>query len=142
MLSGEDKSAVVYIMDSSILIRDDKTLDPYTMASLLTLGASVKLRFRMPQVNVINKADLLGPLQREELDSWLESLPSIAYAVSGPETSLVVRLLEAIEDSGGIGEILLTSALTEEGLDLLYASLQRSFYGGEDYATEEPSARL
>ncbi|UXD21158.1 ATP-binding protein [Ignicoccus pacificus DSM 13166] len=141
-LSGGDKSAIVYLIDSTILSKEENQLDPYAFASLAVLGASLKIRFRLPQVNVINKVDLLSMEQRFQLDAWLEDMRSIAYSVGGEEGTLTIRLIEAIEDSGGIGEMLVSSAVTEEGLDSLYAALQRSFYGGEDYATEEPSARL
>jgi len=141
-LSGNDKSALLYLIDSSAIVKSENSLDPYAFSSLALLGTSLKVRFSMPQVNAVNKVDLLSLSQRTQLEGWLENLTSAAFSIDGAERGLVIKLLEAIEDAGGFGEILPISTLTEEGLDELYASLQRSFYGGEDYATEEPSARL
>ncbi len=141
-LSGPDKSVILYLIDPSLFLTDEG-VDPYSFVSALLLGVSIRARLRKPIIYVISKSDLISEEQMTIIEAWLDDLGSLATAVSEGETgSLLQRLVEAIEDSGGLGDVVFASALSEEGLDNIYAAVQRAIAGGEDYATEEPSARL
>ncbi|ALU11598.1 ATP-binding protein [Ignicoccus islandicus DSM 13165] len=133
-LSMNDKSTLVYVIDSSVISKGDYDLDPYAFTSLLTLGISVKLRLRLPQSMALNKVDLLSLQQLEKLSRWLEEPESILLDVQGEESGIVSRLIEMLT-THEFGDVITVSALTEEGLDNLYASIQRELYGGEDYST-------
>jgi len=138
-LTSQDKAVILYLIDPSLFISED-TVDPYSFVSALLLGVSIRARMRSPMIYIISKSDLLSDEVVSVLETWLEDLGSLALAVSG-DNPLLPRLVEAIEEEG-LGEVLFASALSEEGLDNIYAAIQRTLAGGEDYATEEPSARL
>ena len=134
------KSVMLYLIDPSLFVHEDG-IDSFSFVSAILLGTSVKIRFKMPVIFAINKVDLLDDSIVETIESWLNDLSTITLSdeVYGP---LVRNLVNAIEEAGGLGETIFISALAEIGIDDLYAAIQRILSGGEDYATEEPSARL
>ena len=134
------KAVMLYILDPSLFVSEGK-IDAFSFASAILLGVSVKIRFKLPMIFAINKVDLLDDNVVELISSWLEDLGTIPFG-SEEHATLVQSLVNAIEEAGGLGETLFVSALAERGIDDLYAAIQRIVAGGEDYATEEPSARL
>ncbi|NPA85513.1 MAG: GTPase [Crenarchaeota archaeon] len=137
-VTAEDKAALLYLIDPSLFISEG-SVDPYSFVSALLLGTSVRARMRVPTIFVISKVDLLSDEIINTIEMWLDDPTALAASVS--EVEILPKMVEAIGDAG-VGEVLFASALSEEGLDNIYAALQRALAGGEDYATEEPSARL
>jgi len=138
-ITANDKAVLVYLIDPSLFISEGSA-DPYSFTSALLLGLSVTARMKVPLIHVISKSDLLSEEIINVIDSWLEDLGSLAMSL-GDAPPALARVVEALEEAG-LGEVLFASSLTEEGLDNIYAAVQRALAGGEDYATEEPSARL
>lgn len=133
LVAGENKSASIFLMDSFL------AKEARSYVSLLLLSSSVKFRLGLPQVNVLSKIDLMSKQELERILSWSngEELIDNLGNISEYSEDLINSLLESL-DSNPIP----ISSMTNEGLDDLYAELQRVFAGGEDYETEEPNARL
>jgi GTPase SAR1 family protein len=137
-ITRNDKAVILYLIDPSLFVVEGN-VDPYSFVSALLLGVSIRARMRAPTIFVISKSDLLSDDIINIIEMWLDDLSSLAMTVS--EVEVLPRLVEAIGETG-LGDVLFASALSEEGLDNIYAAVQRALAGGEDYATEEPSARL
>ncbi len=140
-LNEVGKSVIVYVLDPSLFVHENK-IDAFSLVSAILLGVSVKVRFKLPLIFAINKVDLFDDSVINILEQWLENLSSIPLGSNEEYYTLVQSLVNAIEEAGGLGESIFVSALAEIGIDDLYAAIQRIVAGGEDYATEEPSARL
>ncbi len=137
-LLQEVKTVVVYLLDAFLAKQASG------MISSLLLALSVNARMKKPQIVVLSKSDLLTAEDMERIDQWLKE-PSIleADALSeGVPPSVAELAYKVCEAIGEEAEIIPVSARTGEGLDSLYALLQRVIAGGEDYLTEEPSSRL
>jgi len=114
--------------------------------SALLLSASVNVRFKMPQLNVLSKSDLLPSKIIDAIHEWLEnphSIPEVFEERAEPTLRLLSqRLIDVLTETQLILEPIPVSSKTGEGLDTLYANMQRLLAGGEDYLTEEPSGKL
>lgn len=141
LVSGK-KAVLVFIVDSVFVSR------PSSLASSLMLALSTRLRMGLPQVNAVSKADLLQPQQMEAVEEQMNS-PEALYSslVGGGVDPLVaeaaVKALEALASPGesSPAPVRFVSAVSGYGLDDLYAAIQQVLAGGEDFYTEEPSAR-
>ncbi len=137
MLSEGHKAASVYLIDSYYM------REPPSFVSALLLSVSTQLRIGLPQVNVINKVDLLSDEELEKLKEWISDLTALMPELSqSDKVGISLELLEALNQVPALGETVLASVITEKGIDEIYAALQRVFAGGEDYVTEEASPRM
>ncbi len=133
LVAGENKAASVFLLDSFL------AKEARSYVSLLLLSASVKFRLELPQVNVISKIDLISQKELENILNWSngeELIHDLGY-VNEYSEDLINSLLETLDTNP-----IPVSAVTREGLDDLYAELQKIFAGGEDFETEEPNPRL
>ncbi|RLF15413.1 MAG: GTPase [Thermoprotei archaeon] len=130
-LAGE-RSAVLFLIDSVFAER------PSGLVSALLLASSVNYRLLKPQLNVLSKVDLLSQESREKLYQWLENpldlMEALDRDLSGMSREMNQRLCEVLREVGASMNLLPVSSKTGEGLDELFAELQRVFAGGgEEY---------
>ncbi len=132
------KSASLFLIDSLFLEQ------PGNLVSALLLAASINVRLGLPQINVVSKADLAPPGSLEKLDRYLEDPDSLVQEIYSSRA----RILWGYEDLRVViprlmaSNMIPVSSTTMQGIDNLYAELQRILAGGEDYLTEEPSPIL
>lgn len=138
---GDNKAVSLYLIDSFF------AMQPASFVSALLLSASVMLRFGKPQINVLSKADLLTQSEIERVIKWFEDPLELISTIEKEPVSPVIkdftgRLAEIINETQLIIEPVPVSSKLNIGLDTLYAEVQRILAGGEDFLTEEPSAKL
>ena len=131
---GGDRALLAFLYDPAL------ARTPSGFVSLLMLGATVEFRFRLPMVNVLAKADALGPEPLAELLAWSEEPGRLYDAVQlgapTPDVQLSTELFRAIETMGPLAGLVPTSAKERTGLEEFYRECQRVLAGGEDL---EPS---
>jgi hypothetical protein len=131
---GGDRVLLVFLFDPAL------ARNPSGFISLLMLSATVEFRFRLPLVNVLSKADALGPDQLAEVLGWAEEpgrlYDAVQSGVPTPDVQLSTELFRAIEVMGPLAGLLPVSAKERTGMDGFYRECQRIFAGGEDL---EPS---
>ncbi|MDD1775933.1 MAG: ATP/GTP-binding protein [Candidatus Methanomethylicus sp.] len=127
---SEKEHSIIFLADSLFLNRSSD------FVSILLLSYSIQTRFRAPQINCISKVDLMpkslydkGILWTNDPDLLLEE-----FIAETPDlkSEIARRMLEALVDLDALGEFIFTSSNTGEGLDDLYAQIQRVHTGGED----------
>ena len=132
---GDSPAMTLFLMDAPFFE------DPLSMVSVLSLASSIFVRFKLPQVNLVSKADLLRREIIEEViprlgeEGFLETLIDDYSRVAGVDPltrDLAIRLAEAVRESGFIGEILPYSVHDEESLKTIYAKILQVFTGGEE----------
>lgn len=130
------KSVTVFLVDSYL------ALNQLSMISLLLLSISSLLRIKKPQIIALTKIDLLTEDQELRLMNMFEYESSCSDVLESDviDSELLARLCDVIKDFAG--NIVPVSAVSGKGLDDLYASIQLTLGGGEDYLTEEPSGKL
>ena len=136
---GDNKAVSIFLIDSYF------AQQPSGLISMLLLALSTSMRLKLPQIVVVSKSDLLSQEAMERVLNWIED-PGSIVADMLKERDLVIpeEIVYEIPRLGvlAMGDILFISSVTWEGIDELYASIQRILAGGEDYLTEEPSGRL
>ncbi|MDH5806346.1 MAG: ATP/GTP-binding protein [Candidatus Methanomethylicaceae archaeon] len=127
MLSKEGYS-IIFLADSIFLNR------PSDFVSIMLLSYSVHVRFRAPQINCISKIDLLSDEELKKACEWIED-PNIlkqAFLSEGGDLKREIseRIFESIMEMGGPGEFIFISSYSGQGMDDLYAQIQRIHTGG------------
>ncbi len=133
-LSAE-RSAIVFVIDS-VYARS-----PSGFVSSMLLSLSSQFKFNKPQVNVLNKVDLVDREIIEQIITWSEEPEELLNAlsmelqnVSGKlELMLSEKITEVITAIGTVSRLVPVSARTGEGLDDLYRVLHQIYIGGQDY---------
>ncbi|MFX0140871.1 MAG: ATP/GTP-binding protein, partial [Candidatus Hodarchaeota archaeon] len=105
---------------------------PNGFISTLLLAASVQFRFRrIPQINVLSKIDLLSDEQIEMIVNWSQDFKALEDSTSERESGLIRELSMLISDvfvqMGSTSELMPCSIKEEDGLDILFGSIQRVF---------------
>lgn len=97
--------------------------------SLSLLGLSLQYRFRAAQFTLLAKSDLLSEEEVNRIIGWstdpfglYEDVDTVGKGVTGDLNRMICELLERI---GSQSEIIPVSAETSDGLDRLYAELER-----------------
>lgn len=129
-LKGSDVAASLYLLDSNI----SRTPSGYLAAMLL--GVSISIRFRLPQLNILSKADILMDEEIEEITQWGEepylletALDSTAEGISREYARFILQMLTNL---GSVSGAIPVSAKDMIGLDAIYGELQRIFVGGDN----------
>ena len=117
-------SLVVYVADASYV----QTIEGFATTMLLALSS--RIRFKKPQVLVVNKVDLLSEESVLNILNWAEDPESLLTAIDLPQFEK--EILRSVANMGGFIEPLLVSAKTLEGLDKLYYQIQLHYTAGED----------
>ncbi len=124
--------------DFSIIFLADHIFlnSPSDFISVMLLSHSVHVRFRAPQVNCVSKLDLLSEEILERARFWASDPVALKEAfiseAADLKSEISDRILESLLDIGALGEFIFISSNTGEGLDDLYAQLQRIHTGGVD----------
>ena len=129
-ISGKD-SCLVFLMDPLL------SRSPSSFVSVLLLSASVQYRFDLPQVNVLSKVDTLSEEEVDRITEWISEPQKLLHAIdqetSGLRREMSISLGEFFTNFGLLNELLPVSALTREGLDNLYAVLERIYTDREGF---------
>ncbi|MFW9948201.1 MAG: ATP/GTP-binding protein [Candidatus Odinarchaeota archaeon] len=123
---GSIQRAVSFLFDSNLVLR------PNGFISTLLLAASVQFRFRrIPQINVLSKVDLLSEEQIEMIVNWSQDFKALEDSTNERESGLIRELSMLISDVfvqlGSTSELIPCSIKEENGLDILFGSIQRVF---------------
>ncbi len=137
------RSVAVFLIDAVMAIRAS------SLASAVLLAYSVRFRLKLPQLNVVSKADLLSSRQMDEIEMMLNN-PDYFYErlvqdqIDPTQAEAFAKLLEAMipPEASMESVVRFVSAISGYGLDDLYAGIQQVLVGGEDFYTEEPNPRL
>ena len=135
-LSGDSRSVALFLIDSYFATK------PSTMASVIMLALAAAFSHRLPQINVLTKIDMLTPELHGRILQWLEDPETFISDLS--EEKLPRHYEELVYSTPEVFTSVLqdavaVSSVTWEGMDRLYAAIQRVVAGGEDYLTEEYS---
>ncbi len=129
-ISGKE-SCLVFLMDPLL------SRSPSGFVSVLLLSASVQYRFSLPQVNILSKADTLTEEEIERITEWVDEpqklLNAIDQEASGLRREISINLGEVFTNFGLFREMIPVSSLTLEGLDSLYAVLERIYTDREGF---------
>lgn len=127
---AEGNFSTIFLADSLFLNK------PSDLVSVFLLAYSINARFKGPQINCISKVDLVTKEVYDRGIVWASDpeLLREAFFSEAPDTRMEMseRVLDLLIDMGTLGEFIFTSSNTGEGLDDLYAQLQRIHTGGED----------
>ncbi len=123
---GSIQRSVSFLFDSNFVLR------PNGFISTLLLAASVQFRFRkIPQINVLSKADLLDEDQIDMIVNWSQDFQALEESTSERESGLIrelsMNLSEVFLQMGSTAELIPCTTREEHGLDLLFGYLQRVF---------------
>ena len=129
-LGGESR-LLVYLVDASL------SKKPAGFVSSLLLSASVFVRFNMPQINVLARADLLSEEELQRVLTWLDDPDQLTYAIHESRNKLQGELSNelygALHRALSGSEIVPVSAKKLENLDLLYAQISNVLLAGEGF---------
>lgn len=127
-LQAEEK-ALLFLYDAWLCT------NPENFLSLSLLAASVKLRFSLPFIPVLNKIDLA----REEASKVLQwsaepelLLHDVSSKLKGEDHLLYTSLTDSLIRGDFIEKMIPVSAATTEGMEDLSGSLAMLFRGGEE----------
>ena len=123
---GDIQRSVSFLFDANFVLR------PNGFISTLLLAASVQFRFqRIPQINILSKADLLDEDQIDMIVNWSQDFQSLEDSTSEREKGLIreltMDLSEVFIQMGSTAELIPITIREENGLDLLFGYLQRVF---------------
>ena len=123
---GSIQKVVSFLFDSNLVRR------PNGFISTLLLAASVQFRFRdIAQINVLSKSDLLSLDQIEMIVNWSQDFRALEDSTNERESGLIRELSmlisEVFKQLGSTSELIPCSIKEEQGLEHLFAYLQRVF---------------
>lgn len=124
-----DNKATLFIFDGMLVS------SPINYVSISLLAASIKLRLKTPQIDVLTKRDLIIDKLPEVLgwSSSRELLESALNSEKDSEYSLLCKdLMRSLSRSGFQEGILAVSSLTLNGIITLSAALSRILNQGEE----------
>ncbi|HVP23156.1 MAG TPA: ATP/GTP-binding protein [Conexivisphaerales archaeon] len=128
---GQGQAALLFLFDSWLMT------DAANFLSLMLLASSVKLRFGLPFLPVLSKADLV-PDSLKKIEGWAREPESILDELSrklkGDDYVLYSGLLKTLGSKGFVSRLWPVSSSTGEGLLDLSAAIANIFQGGEDQA--------
>ncbi|MCC6013157.1 MAG: ATP/GTP-binding protein [Candidatus Verstraetearchaeota archaeon] len=127
---SKNNFSIIFLADSIFLNR------PSDFVSVMLLAYSVQTRFKAPQINCISKVDLLSEDVMKRAIQWItepitlkESFLSEIADIKGEFSE---RIFDILLEIGTLGEFLLISSYTGQGMTELFAELQRIHTGGID----------
>jgi len=124
-LGSKESSLMLFLVDSFFVKRVS------SFVSMLMLASSVLTRFRIPQINVLTKIDLLSGDEFEKATNWVERRDLLLEAIDCESNPLsretTSNLLEVVDKMGFVGEILPVSATQNKGILELAGTVERVF---------------
>ncbi len=123
---GDVQRSTTFLFDSNMVKR------PNGFVSTLLLAASVQYRFiNIPQINALSKADLLDEDVVDIVLNWSNDFQALSEAANEREKGLIRELSllisEVFSQLGSTSELIPLTTLRENGLDILFGTLQRIF---------------
>ncbi|MEL9939831.1 MAG: ATP/GTP-binding protein [Ignisphaera sp.] len=142
-LSRGSKSVALFLIESQMVLK------PTTLLPLFILSLATALSHRKPQILVITKSDILSKEEYIQITKMIENPSDFIISLKSPELNIISEFpfediysfIERVVKSN-LENAVMVSAVTGDGLDNLYAGIQRILAGGEDFYTEEPSEIL
>nr|MDO8108765.1 ATP/GTP-binding protein [Candidatus Sigynarchaeota archaeon] len=132
---GGKKSAICFLFDPVL------ASEPTGFISTLLLSSAVEYRFFLPHFNLLAKSDMLTEPKVDEIVEWSEDFYKLSEAIEekteGMEREKTLNMARVLNEMGNISSLIPVSSKAVLGLDNLYAELQRTFAGGEDFETED-----
>lgn len=127
-LASEGKT-VLFLFDSTLVST------PTNFVSIALLAASIQLRLKAPQINVLSRSDMLGPNLKKVL-SWSSSAVKLEEALyeetKGASYQLSSTLLRDLAKSGISYDLIPVSSTTRDGMLDLSATITRQLSQGEE----------
>ncbi|MEM2211171.1 MAG: ATP/GTP-binding protein [Nitrososphaerales archaeon] len=124
-----DERAILFLFDSMLVST------PINFVSIALLNASIQLRLRAPHVALLSKKDLIGEKWKKIL-KWASDRAALESAIKEEARSIDYLLgsgiLRNLARIGFSYELIPVSAVTQEGMVELSATLTRIFKGGEE----------
>jgi GTPase SAR1 family protein len=123
-----DNKATIFVFDSMLVS------SPINYVSIALLAASVKLRLKTSQINILTKSDLILEKLRDILE-WSDSYHALEFALNNQketEYSLLSKdLVRSMSKGGFMQNLIAVSSITMSGMVNLTASLSRILHQGE-----------
>ena len=127
-LNLEEKTSI-FLFDGALITT------PVNFVSIALLATSVKLRFKLPAINVLTKIDLIGGKLKEILN-WSTNLSALESAISkevdGEVYTLTTTILRSLNLGGFAQGLIPISNVTDEGMVNLQSALSRTINLGEE----------
>ncbi|MGC8555818.1 MAG: ATP/GTP-binding protein [Conexivisphaera sp.] len=134
--------AILFLMDGWLVS------DPLNYVSVQLLAASVRLRFPLPFIQLLTKADMVEDSVQRIL-RWSAKPSELEAAVSGSSDGEIYlmhrKLLSLLARSGYLERPIPVSSVTRAGFLNLSSALANALTGGEDVqdrARRSPNARI
>jgi len=132
---ASERAGIAFIVDAAL------SKSPSAFISQLFLASSVYYRFKMPQFNIFNKVDLLNEYEREKMVDWVRDpstlLGDLEKELAGEERVMLKGLLESVQSFLEAFSIYFASCKMRQGLESVYADLQKLYRAGEDFELPE-----
>lgn len=132
---GGTKNAICFLFEPTLCS------DPAGFISMMLLSSAVEYRFFLPHFNLLAKCDLLKDEQVDEIVEWSEDFFKLTAAIEdkteGIEREKTLAMAQMFNEMGSISSLIPVSSKSVMGIDNLYAELQRTFAGGEDFETDD-----
>ena len=130
LLDVEEKM-LLFVMDG-VFVSDARNL-----ISNLLVCASVKLRFDLPFLLILNKLDLLSKEDEKRLQIWLHNIKSLYETLSShyseDEAMFLIRMFKAIKSYNLLSNYIPLSAVTLDNMSLLIQAISRVLFRGDEY---------
>ena len=125
-----DQSIIGYLIDHII------AKNPSGFITQLLLSLTTQFRIRLPQINMLCKADLFTESELDEIVSWAENPELLETAISFQNATIYREMSEGILRliQGFLGQTRLFPISKKDylGIDDLYTHIQYMHKGGED----------
>jgi len=124
---GEKMS--IFLFDGALIT------SPVNFVSIALLATSIKLRLRLPAINVLTKTDLIGKKLKDIL-KWSTNLSALENAIyqeaDGETYTLTTNILRGLNLGGFAQGLIPISNVTGEGMVNLQTALSRTINLGEE----------
>jgi len=132
---ASERAGIAFIVDAAL------SKSPSAFISQIFLASSVYYRFKMPQFNIFNKVDLLNEDEREKMVDWVRDpstlLGDLEKELAGEERMMLKGLLESVQSFLEAFSIYFASCKMHQGLESVYADLQKLYRAGENFELPE-----
>ena len=124
-----DEKMSIFLFDGALIT------SPINFVSIALLATSIKLRLRLPAINVLTKTDLIGKKLKDIL-KWSTNLSALENAISqeadGETYTLTTNILRGLNLGGFAQGLIPLSNVTGEGMVNLQTALSRTINLGEE----------
>ncbi len=130
LLDVEEKM-MLFVMDGVF------ASDPRNLISNLLVCASVKLRFELPLILVLNKLDLVPEEREKKLQTWLRNArilyKELSSHYSDEETMFLIKMFRLMKSYHLFTNYIPVSAVTLDNMGLLIQAISRVLFRGDEY---------